>query len=212
MEVGHLRSSSLSFTSMEGKGENLSRIKSLHRQVSNTLKRRKQAQEVTKNCTKEFDFVSFDTISESQTRTVDEVEKNKCLMEDNSIDRKLTNNSETQSGKVDEEEKNKSLIKDKSIDWKLTNVAKKDGNSIPEKKDEYSDTIDRKEASKKGILWQQTDKIFSTWQERFFVLTENSLYSFSRETNKINDLKKAVSKVISICLVNNELMNESISD
>merc|ERR1711892_537407 len=49
--------------------------------------------------------------------------------------------------------------------------------------------------TRKGILWQQTDNIFSSWQERFFVLTENSLYSFSRENKKMEMIGKSVSKV-----------------
>lgn len=37
--------------------------------------------------------------------------------------------------------------------------------------------------SKRGVLWQMSgNNIFSTWQERFCVLTENSFYSFSKKS------------------------------
>eukprot|EP00092_Neocalanus_flemingeri_P042256 GFUD01046122.1.p1 GENE.GFUD01046122.1~~GFUD01046122.1.p1 ORF type:complete len:176 (-),score=38.83 GFUD01046122.1:326-853(-) len=156
MENGHLRSSSLKLASWEGKGESVSRIKSLHRQLSNTLKKRKQVQEVTQNCNNEFDFVNIDTISESHTML------------------------------IDEEEKTKGVKGDQTITGNFKNMTNDNA---------YSDENIIK-GSRKGILWQQTDRIFSSWQERFFVLTENSLYSFSRETKKMEKLDKAVSKVI----------------
>eukprot|EP00092_Neocalanus_flemingeri_P054509 GFUD01064205.1.p1 GENE.GFUD01064205.1~~GFUD01064205.1.p1 ORF type:complete len:220 (+),score=60.04 GFUD01064205.1:88-747(+) len=156
MENGHLRSSSLKLASWEGKGESVSRIKSLHRQLSNTLKKRNQLKEVTKNCNNEFDFVNFDTIGESHTMVIDEIEKAKIL-----------------------------IIRDETIDGIFKKVTSED---------ESCDENIRK-GSRKGILWQQTDRIFSFWQERFFVLTENSLYSFSRENKKLEKLEKAVSKI-----------------
>merc|ERR1711972_970375 len=46
--------------------------------------------------------------------------------------------------------------------------------------------------TKRGVLWQISGKIFSTWQERFCVLTENSFYSFSKKivSLKINNMGK----------------------
>eukprot|EP00092_Neocalanus_flemingeri_P009661 GFUD01010402.1.p1 GENE.GFUD01010402.1~~GFUD01010402.1.p1 ORF type:complete len:188 (-),score=48.36 GFUD01010402.1:135-698(-) len=150
MENGLLRSSSLKLTSWEGKVESLSKMKLLHRQVSNTLKKRKQGQEVTKNCNNEFDFVI-----QSHTMV------------------------------IDEEEKTKGLKGDQTIAGNFKNMTNENA---------YCDENVRK-GSRKGILWQQTDRIFSSWQERFFVLTENSLYSFSRETKQMEKLEKAVSKI-----------------
>merc|ERR1712215_620102 len=49
-------------------------------------------------------------------------------------------------------------------------------------------------SQKKGVLWQQSDKLFSSWQERFFVLTSNSLYSFSKDTRVMDNIKKTVLK------------------
>merc|ERR1712215_523399 len=49
-------------------------------------------------------------------------------------------------------------------------------------------------SQKKGVLWQQSDKLFSSWQERFFVLTSNSLYSFSKDTRVMDNVKKTVLK------------------
>ena len=48
--------------------------------------------------------------------------------------------------------------------------------------------------TKKGILWQQSGSLFSTWQERFYVLTENSLYSFPKGC-KTNETLAAATKV-----------------
>jgi len=52
--------------------------------------------------------------------------------------------------------------------------------------------------TRRGILWQQSGNIFSSWQERFFVLTESSLYSYSRQCpsrNNLANIKKFVTKV-----------------
>jgi len=36
--------------------------------------------------------------------------------------------------------------------------------------------------SLRGVLWTMSNNIFSSWKERFCILTENSFYSFSRKT------------------------------
>merc|ERR1711962_873419 len=41
---------------------------------------------------------------------------------------------------------------------------------------------------KKGILWQQRDKIFSRWKERFFVLTKDYLQCFKKGTSRITEM------------------------
>ena len=46
--------------------------------------------------------------------------------------------------------------------------------------------------TKRGALWQMSGKLFSTWQEKFCVLTENSFYSFSR---KVGSMTKTFTKV-----------------
>merc|ERR1712133_298894 len=52
--------------------------------------------------------------------------------------------------------------------------------------------------TKRGVLWQISGKIFSSWQERFCVLTENSFYSFSKKsTSKTKTFKKV--KLLDIC-------------
>ena len=48
--------------------------------------------------------------------------------------------------------------------------------------------------TKKGILWQQSGSFFSSWQERFYVLTEKSLYSFPKGC-KTNETLAAATKV-----------------
>jgi len=52
--------------------------------------------------------------------------------------------------------------------------------------------------TKRGVLWQISGKIFSTWQERFCVLTENSFYSFSKKTASSTKTFKKV-KLLDIC-------------
>lgn len=33
---------------------------------------------------------------------------------------------------------------------------------------------------KKGLLWQQRDKLFSRWKERYFILTRDYLHCFKK--------------------------------
>lgn len=39
-------------------------------------------------------------------------------------------------------------------------------------------------AIKRGLLWQQRDRLFSRWKERYFVLTRDYLHCFKRATNR----------------------------
>ena len=40
-----------------------------------------------------------------------------------------------------------------------------------------------------GLLWQQKDKFFSRWKERYFVLTEDNLQCFKKESSsRISDM------------------------
>ena len=41
---------------------------------------------------------------------------------------------------------------------------------------------------KKGILWQQRDKIFSRWKDRFFVLTNDYLQCFKKGSSRITEM------------------------
>ena len=157
MSAGYLRSQSAHFTSLGEKEGNLSRFKTFQRHVSNTLKRRREVEEVTKTCTEEFEFVKFDVNSESN------------YMGDN-------------------QNRNDIFSKDELTNATKTKDDGKDDNPVENDKEGVK--------TRKGILWQQTEHIFSCWQERFFVLTENSLYSFSRENKKMEMIGKSVSKVI----------------
>lgn len=42
--------------------------------------------------------------------------------------------------------------------------------------------------TKKGILWQQRDKIFARWKERFFVLTKDYLQCFKKGTSRLTEM------------------------
>ena len=49
---------------------------------------------------------------------------------------------------------------------------------------------------KKGLLWQQRDKLFSRWKERYFILTKDLLQCFKKETSKITEMGGFIFKVI----------------
>ena len=152
---------------MGGKGENLSKVQTLQRHVSNTLKRRKHMEEVTKNCSEEFEFVKFDIMKDSTNIEVGEDDiKVKTLMRDEVICENDTEEVESITQEEIVESCGENAIKDIK--------------------------------TRKGILWQRTDNIFSSWQERFFVLTENSLYSFLRGGKNMENIEIIVSKVILI--------------
>ena len=51
---------------------------------------------------------------------------------------------------------------------------------------------------KKGLLWQQRDKLFSRWKERYFILTKDLLQCFKKETSKITEMGGFIFKVIQI--------------
>jgi len=46
---------------------------------------------------------------------------------------------------------------------------------------------DKMTALKKGLLWQQRDKLFSQWKERYFILTTDYLQCFKKGTSRITD-------------------------
>ena len=65
---------------------------------------------------------------------------------------------------------------------------------------------------KKGILWQQRDKIFARWKERFFVLTKDYLQCFKKGSSRITEMggfiygiRLSEVKELSIIIVTREL-------
>ena len=66
--------------------------------------------------------------------------------------------------------------------------------------------------TKRGVLWQMSGKLFSTWQERFCVLTENSFYSFSKKsTSAAKTFRKIkLSDINDICILNERGLNTII--
>ncbi|EDX04332.1 GD23589 [Drosophila simulans] len=40
---------------------------------------------------------------------------------------------------------------------------------------------------KRGLLWQQRDRLFSRWKERYFVLTRDYLHCFKRASGSANE-------------------------
>ena len=51
---------------------------------------------------------------------------------------------------------------------------------------------------KKGLLWQQRDKLFSQWKERYFILTTDYLQCFKKGSSRITEMGEFIFKV-SIC-------------
>ena len=41
---------------------------------------------------------------------------------------------------------------------------------------------------RKGLLWQQRDKLFSRWKERYFILTKDLLQCFKKGTSRITEM------------------------
>jgi len=59
---------------------------------------------------------------------------------------------------------------------------------------------------RKGLLWQQKDKFFSRWKERFFVLTDDYLQCFKKENSRISEMGSFLSRfklveVEEVCLL-----------
>ena len=48
---------------------------------------------------------------------------------------------------------------------------------------------------KKGLLWQQRDKLFSRWKERFFILTSDYLQCFKKGTSRITEMGGFIFKI-----------------
>ena len=49
---------------------------------------------------------------------------------------------------------------------------------------------------RKGLLWQQKDKFFSRWKERFFVLTDDYLQCFKKENSRITEMGSFLARVV----------------
>ena len=48
---------------------------------------------------------------------------------------------------------------------------------------------------KKGLLWQQRDKLFSRWKERYFILTKDYFHCFKRASSKMTEMGGFIFKV-----------------
>ena len=51
-------------------------------------------------------------------------------------------------------------------------------------------------AFKKGLLWQQRDKLFSRWKERYFFLTKDYFHCFKKASSRITEMGGFIFKVI----------------
>jgi len=50
-------------------------------------------------------------------------------------------------------------------------------------------------AIRKGVLWQQRDKVFSRWKERFFLLTQDYIQAFKKSTNQMSEMGRFLFKI-----------------
>lgn len=48
---------------------------------------------------------------------------------------------------------------------------------------------------KKGLLWQQRDKLFSRWKERYFILTKDYLHCFKKGSSRMTEMGGFIFKV-----------------
>ena len=56
-------------------------------------------------------------------------------------------------------------------------------------------TITSETTVRKGVLWQQRDKVFSRWKERFFLLTPDYLQGFKKASNQMTEMGKFIFKL-----------------
>ena len=59
--------------------------------------------------------------------------------------------------------------------------------------DDEEDT--KSTAVRKGLLWQQRDKLFSQWKERYFILTPDYLQCFKKGTSRMTEMGEFIFKV-----------------
>jgi hypothetical protein len=66
----------------------------------------------------------------------------------------------------------------------------------------------------KGLLWQQKDRFFSHWKERFFILTEDYLQCFKKENSRISEMGSFLFKVIfnTQCKIHQLIFQLKLSD
>ena len=61
--------------------------------------------------------------------------------------------------------------------------------------DEETKSNSKQTAVKKGLLWQQRDKLFSQWKERYFILTPDYLQCFKKGSSRMTEMGEFIFKV-----------------
>jgi len=76
-------------------------------------------------------------------------------------------------------------------------LAKSQENLVKISSDSSAEDVFEQESTsiKKGLLWQQRDKLFSRWKERYFILTKDLLQCFKKETSKITEMGGFIFKI-----------------
>ena len=68
----------------------------------------------------------------------------------------------------------------------------------------------------KGVLWQQREKRFSRWKERFFMVTNDYLQCFRKGTSKISEMGGFIYRIrlaeVSFCVFLTFIMHWRIPD
>ena len=69
------------------------------------------------------------------------------------------------------------------------------GNTILPSSISPGDGADGNAFIKKGLLWQQRDKLFSRWKERFFILTKEYFHCFKKGSSRLTEMGGFIFKV-----------------
>merc|ERR1719225_687830 len=80
------------------------------------------------------------------------------------------------------------------------NLVKSKLDDDPEELEDFDDDEETKSNSKqtavkKGLLWQQRDKLFSQWKERYFILTPDYLQCFKKGSSRMTEMGEFIFKI-----------------
>ena len=70
-----------------------------------------------------------------------------------------------------------------------------DTEELEDFEDEETKSNSKQTAVKKGLLWQQRDKLFSQWKERYFILTPDYLQCFKKGSSRMTEMGEFIFKV-----------------
>merc|ERR1712154_1306 len=174
--------------------ENISKIQTLPRKLSLCLRKR-STDDSTVNCSQDFKFIQMNSNHrprrEAGIERITEEEDPEKGKTDSSIGTNEINQLETVVGvRFDLGTVNQCP---RTVPESPAFSSCSDKSSHPRTSTMVSLSPPRGPHKLKGVLWEQTDRLFSRWQEKFFVLTELSLHSFQRQASTWDSIGRAVS-------------------